>query len=97
MSLDAVSGISGSSLASLDRSSTVTQAAPPAPGSGPTQALGATRASGAVQASGASGTPTQAPMQAQPLLLIPTEPLTPRVLAELIGLQVPLSGTAFGQ
>jgi hypothetical protein len=82
MSFDAVSGISGSSFAPLDRASAVNQAAAAAQ-----LAVGA-QATGATSASGAPAPAISLPKPAQPLLLVPTMPLTPAVLAELIGRQL---------
>jgi len=82
MSVDAVSGLSGSDYALLNRSSTV------APARAVTLAPAVTPT---------AGDPTKVPSPTkpqQPFLLVPTVPLSPTVLAELIGLQFSLNGPA---
>ncbi len=80
MSINAISGLSGDHINSLGSAVTMPQA--PA----------------AIQSSAANATaayPTQASSPAkppQPFLLVPTEPLSPTVLAELIGRQLSLNG-----
>jgi hypothetical protein len=73
MSFDAVSGLSGSSFAPLNRAPAVT------PVSAPTQSSPAT------SGSALSASATDPTKSAQPLLLVPTQPLSPTVLAELVG------------
>jgi hypothetical protein len=80
MSLDAVSGLSGSSFAPLNRAPAVTQVAAPTQGSPVT--------SGASQATASAIDPTK---PSEPLLLVPTQPLSPTVLAELIGRHLSLT------
>jgi len=109
MSIAAVSGLSGNSLAPLDRLSMVNQsggatlaataaqsaAAPPIPGA--TQVPGVTQIPGVTQVTGNPATNAPPPKPAPPFILVPTEPLTAAVLAELIGRQPPLNeGTAPG-
>ena len=80
MSLNAMSGLSGVNMNSLGSALTVPQA--------PTAAQSPAAKSTAVY-------PTQAssPVKPQqPFLLVPTEPLSPTVLAELIGRQITLNG-----
>ena len=80
MSLNAMSGLSGVNMNSLGSAVTVPQA--------PTAAQSPAAKSTAVY-------PTQAssPVKPQqPFLLVPTEPLSPTVLAELIGRQITLNG-----
>jgi hypothetical protein len=79
MSVDAVSGLSGSTLAPLNRAPAVTQVS----------AAGQTPV--ATQASGET-TPPAPVKPAQPLLLVPTQPLSPTVLAELVGRHLSLNG-----
>jgi hypothetical protein len=89
MSFDAVSGLGGSSLAPLDRASAVTQVA------AATQTPAATPAPAA--APGEPPTPPPSPAKpGQPVLLVPTEPLSPTVLAELVGRRLSLTGPAAG-
>jgi hypothetical protein len=105
MSLDAVSGMSGSSFALPVRASAETPApaatqslaAQQVPGTsqavGAAQILGATQTAGVTQTQGVTQGSAPAavvlPKPAQPFLKVPTEPLTPKVLAELIGRQLP--------
>jgi hypothetical protein len=84
MSVDAVSGLSGSTFAPLNRAPAVTQV------SAATQTPVATRSGVPAQASGE--TTAAAPAKpAQPLLLVPTQPLSPTVLAELVGRHLSLN------
>jgi hypothetical protein len=81
MSLITVSGLSRSDANSVGPSATVAQAGGVTPSSAATPT---------------AGTPAQAPSPTkpqQPFLLVPTEPLSPTVLAELIGRQLSLNGT----
>jgi hypothetical protein len=79
MSVDAVSGLSGSAFAPLNRAPAVTQVS------------AATKTPVATQASGETTSPAPA-KPAQPLLLVPAQPLSPSVLAELIGRHLSLHG-----
>lgn len=89
MSFGAVSGIGASSFASLDRAYAVNQPNVVEASSGATQASQTIQA-GAAQAAGTSSSAINPPKAAEPFLMVPTEPLTPTVLAELIGRQAPL-------
>ncbi|MDB5402339.1 MAG: hypothetical protein JWQ55_4357 [Rhodopila sp.] len=80
MSLDALSGLSGSS---VDWASTATQGSSAAQGSSATRGSTATQSPPEPQ----SLEPIKLP---QPVMKIPTTPLSPAVLAELIGRQLPL-------
>ena len=80
MSLNAISGPSGDNINSLGSALSVahTPAVTQSPAANSTAAF-----------------PTQAssaPKPQQPFLLVPTEPLSPTVLAELIGRQISLNG-----
>jgi hypothetical protein len=92
MSIGAVSGLGGSSFAPPDRASAVTPLAAVTASSGAPPAS-QTIQTGTIQAAGAPATSGPATKTPQPFLLVPTEPLTPTVLAELIGRQAPLSGS----
>jgi hypothetical protein len=80
MFIDGVSGVSGSGSASLSQASAVTQVSASA------------QTAATTQASGQPTTAASAPKPVQPFLLVPTEPLSPTVLAELIGHQLSLNG-----
>jgi hypothetical protein len=82
MSIAAVSGLSVSDLPPLDQASAV------APATAVTPVSTATRSSAATQGPGAPAKPAEVGQPAQPFLLIPTVPLTPQVLAELVGRQL---------
>jgi hypothetical protein len=84
MSIAASSALSGSNFVPLYRAAAVT----PAPATAPT--------AGATQGSGAPAPATSTPKQTQPLLLVPTVPLTAAVLAELVGRQLSLNGAPTG-
>jgi hypothetical protein len=92
MSIAAISGLSGISLAPPDRPSTVNQAAGTTLTATATQSAGVTQIPGVTQATGDPATKAPLPKPAQPFILVPTEPLTAAVLAELIGRQPPLNG-----
>jgi hypothetical protein len=80
MSLNAMPGLSGDNINSLGSALTM----PHAPAVAQSSAASTTAAY-----------PTQASSPAkpqQPFLLVPTEPLSPTVLAELIGRQISLNG-----
>ena len=99
MSVDTVSGLSGSSSAPLGWPPAVTSSAAATQtlaasqtlaGSQPgatTQVAGVGAAAGVTTPSGIPKAPL--PQPPQPFVLAPTEPLTPKVLAELIGRQLP--------
>ena len=80
MSLNTMSGLSGVNMNSLGSALTVPQA--------PAVAQSPAAKSTAVYPPQASS-PVKPP---QPFLLVPTEPLSPTVLAELIGRQITLNG-----
>jgi hypothetical protein len=90
MSFDVVSGIGGSNFAPLDRTNAISQ--PNAVTASSELPTSQTSQAGAAQATGTSVSAINPPKAAQPFLLVPTEPLTPAVLAELVGRQAPLSG-----
>jgi hypothetical protein len=81
MSFD-VSGLSGGSFASLDWTSAATQAA------AENQMAATTQVAGQTQSTGGPGTAALTLQPTHPLLMVPTTPLTPTVLAELIGRQL---------
>ena len=91
--LDPVSGIGGSSLPPLSPTQAASLAAGEAKASTAKQAPGATDASAIKPPSGAA----VVQKHAEPFLLVPTEPLSQAVLAELIGLQPPLKAAAAAQ
>jgi hypothetical protein len=49
------------------------------------------------QSTGATNTTSPPPKPNEPFVLVPTEPLTPKVLAELIGRQLGLNGSPVTQ
>lgn len=81
MSIGAVSGPGGIGAAPLNWEPAATKAST-------TTTNTATQGSATAPASGEPATDPSAKKPAQPFLLIPTEPLTPKVLAELVGLQL---------
>jgi hypothetical protein len=82
MSINAVSGLSGSDFASLRPSPTVPQVGGVTP-----RAAATTTAQKPTEAA-----PPPPPKPDQPFILVPTVPLSPTVLAELIGRQFSLTG-----
>lgn len=84
--LDAVSAIGGSGLPPLSPTQAASQSAVK-------QATGATDAPAIKPPSGTAAVQKHA----EPFLLVPTEPLTEAVLAELIGLQPPFKDAAAAQ
>jgi hypothetical protein len=82
MSFDAISGLSGSNVTLPDR----TQMAP--------QVAAATMPQAATQ--GEEPTAPSLTKPGQPILLVPTQPLSPTVLAELVGRQLSLSVPSIG-
>ena len=100
MSFDAVSGIGGSGYLPHDVASAVTPACRTEP-----SPLGTATPQGTRQGtSAAKGTPAlsepatapASPKREQSVLLVPTIPLSPTVLAELIGRQISLDGPSPG-
>jgi hypothetical protein len=82
MSFDAVSGLGGSNVTPHDRTHGVPQVA------------AATMTQAATQREQPTAPSLAKPIQ--PILLVPTEPLSPTVLAELVGRQLSPSGTSVG-
>jgi hypothetical protein len=82
MSFDAISGLSGSNVTPHDRAQAVPQFA------------AATMTQAATQ--GEQPTALSLAKPGQPILLVPTQPLSPTVLAELVGRQLSLSGPPVG-
>ena len=83
MSIDAISATGGRGYRPLDRASAVTP-------------VSATPASAATQTDPGSATAAPSTHPEPPLLLVPTIPLSPTVLAELVGRQISLNGPAAG-
>lgn len=77
MSFDAISGLSGGNYALLNQATQSSEASQ----TSKTTATGAETQAGQSTLSTLDGTPRQ------PFLLVPTETLSPRILAELIGRQ----------
>jgi hypothetical protein len=95
MSIDAIPGFSAGGSASLIRTPTETSLATASEDQEPRTALTASQTQATAQTSqvsqavGGTATAVVLPKPSQPLLMVPTEPLTPKVLAELIGRQLP--------
>lgn len=84
MSINSLPGLSSSIAAPVGNYATGTLAS-------------AAQATAAKQASPAPKAEPPPPKTAQPFVLVPTEPLTPKVLAELIGRQLGLNGSGVPQ
>ena len=96
MSFDAVSGIGGSGYIPHDLAVAVTPASRTEPSPLGTATPQGTSAAKGTPALSAPATAPASPKRQQSVLLVPTIPLSPTVLAELIGRQISLDGPSSG-